>query len=270
MNLLEFFWKGWDRRQMWRSWAGTGTRKKLFRAGFFVGKTQAACAMGKRKDGQIAGFTLIEVLVVVAIIAVLAVMISIAAGKVRSMTERSVCASNLRQIGLAAQSYAQDNNGAYPLSYDMRLGVNAGAPGLIDRLGPYVGSESEWKIFYCPDAEHCVPPPGLVDSMTYNYQLAQTGKDRFFLIGYFWLVSSSGQWRPENPVPPIKTIGSSQRVLAVCPHFGGGVVHNRLQNMLFSDGRVETRQAKAYGGIISDLNQQNTADGQEALTFRNP
>lgn len=227
----------------------------------------------RRSSSEACAFTLIELLAVIATIVVLAVLLTIASGRVRSSADRALCAGNMRQIGAAAQSYASDNSGTYPLSYDLQLGVNNSvATGLIDRLSAYVGPESEWKIFYCPDAKHCLPPPTVANNLTYQYQLAQTGKARFQRIGYFWLVATASNWRPQSPPdppPPIKTMGSVQRVLAVCPHFGGGVVHNRLQNALFSDGRVESRKATAAGGIITYLNQQDTTDGQEALTFRN-
>ena len=66
---------------------------------------------GKSRE---AGFTLIELLVVVAIIAVLVAILLPALSRARESAHKAVCASNLRQLGIALKMYMDDNSGKLP------------------------------------------------------------------------------------------------------------------------------------------------------------
>lgn len=59
------------------------------------------------------GFTVTELLVVVAIIALLVALVLVGFRKARTMARTSACLSNQRQISLAQTSYASDNGGAF-------------------------------------------------------------------------------------------------------------------------------------------------------------
>ena len=62
-----------------------------------------------------AGFTLVELLVVIGIIAILVGLLLPALSKVAQQANSLYCMSNLRQIGIAMAVYAQANNGSYPI-----------------------------------------------------------------------------------------------------------------------------------------------------------
>lgn len=76
-----------------------------------VGKPQAAGRVFR------AGFTLVELLIVIGIIAILIALLLPAVGKARESANRAVCLSNLRQIHQAFLYYALANHDQVPLGY---------------------------------------------------------------------------------------------------------------------------------------------------------
>ena len=77
-------------------------------------------AAGEARDG----FTLIELLVVIAIIAILAGMLLPALSRAKETGKRISCVNNMRQVGLAAIMFVDDNEGKYPAR---QLGTDPGA-----------------------------------------------------------------------------------------------------------------------------------------------
>jgi len=71
------------------------------------------------------GFTLIELLVVMVIIALLVGLLLPALGRAQEEARKTQCRSNLRQIGLAAIMYGNDNTKYSPIAYGMANGLPA-------------------------------------------------------------------------------------------------------------------------------------------------
>lgn len=66
-----------------------------------------------RRTQRRGGFTLIELLAVLVVIAILIGMLLLALSKAKELGRRARCTQNLKQIGLAAALYAEDNNHSF-------------------------------------------------------------------------------------------------------------------------------------------------------------
>jgi len=101
------------------------------------------CVKAKR------GFTLIELLVVIAIIAILAAMLFPVFSKAREKARTASCQSNMKQLMLAINMYAQDYDEVLPgENYDFGGGGNATGDGSWrGAIYPYVKNA---QVFVCP------------------------------------------------------------------------------------------------------------------------
>ena len=95
----------------------------------------------RKRDGCRHGFTLIEILTVIAIISILATILFPVFGRARENARRSSCQSNLKQIGLGLLQYSGD--------YDeklVRAHFAAKTYKWMDAASPYIKSE---QVFNC-------------------------------------------------------------------------------------------------------------------------
>lgn len=91
-----------------------------------------------------------ELLVTVGVIAVLAGLLLPALAKVKAHGRGTACLSNLRQVGVALQLYAQEHGNRLPVMYDAPLGTevpDTNRPTMDQVLRPHLGA---LEVLRCP------------------------------------------------------------------------------------------------------------------------
>jgi prepilin-type N-terminal cleavage/methylation domain-containing protein/prepilin-type processing-associated H-X9-DG protein len=97
-------------------------------------------------------FTMVEMLVVLAVIGVLAGLLLSALGRAKSKAHRVSCLNNLRQLGVAIALYADDHNQRLPSAEPLPstpVATNPPLPGIRSVLNHYVGNAD--GVFRCPE-----------------------------------------------------------------------------------------------------------------------
>ena len=178
-----------------------------------------------------AGFTVIELLCVIAIIAVIASMLLPAVGKAVERANNIKCQSNLRQIGVAAHAAATDHDNTFPIiEFDPQKpaypNAGDGAKPLPEALAPYgIGPAN----LQCPED---VKGPG-----------------------WFAKLGSSYMWSPISEDEPTVAVKAyfRRRAVVLAPsrvrlatdyeavHFPDETGARKKMNMLYADGHIVAR-----------------------------
>ena len=92
------------------------------------------------------GFTLLELLIVVAIIAILAGVLVPSLSRAKAIARRAVCRTNLHAVAVGMRMYLDENKDIMPVAAQMPS-VNVNDPRIADVLKPYLANPETLK---CP------------------------------------------------------------------------------------------------------------------------
>jgi prepilin-type N-terminal cleavage/methylation domain-containing protein/prepilin-type processing-associated H-X9-DG protein len=218
-------------------------------------------------------FTLIELLVVIAVIAILAALLFPVFARARDKARQASCASNEKQIGLAAALYIQDYDEHYPLGHspvaDPLTTFDGGGdyePHFIELMRPYIKNSRNQGVWRCPGD----PSPRLNKEgdhtefhvsysvngwFEYGQPLAavETPADKVYVVEptdddhfHWW---EMGRSQPGDPYLPVEKLPEKQLIeqIARTRHSGGA-------NYLSADWHVKWSHFERLWGTTRDTN----------------
>jgi prepilin-type N-terminal cleavage/methylation domain-containing protein/prepilin-type processing-associated H-X9-DG protein len=199
-------------------------------------------------------FTLIELLVVIAIIAILAAILFPVFAQARESARQSTCLSNMKQVGLGLQMYAQDYDETLPPGNDAV--TSFGDPGVRPNfLGCLIPYTRNIHIYACPNARvdtSLANPPTATSAGSYMGNAVVMGRtlavistpadiiycqENFLKRSIAWLrpnlvaTNQYTNWWFANPAAPHGLAYSS--------------LHKEGGNLIFADGHAKWRKASA-------------------------
>lgn len=199
-------------------------------------------------------FTLVEMLVVLAVFALLAALLFPVLASVREQGRKSACASNLHQLYGAFALYAEDHDRFLP-PYDVRIGGADLGPGgilhpvrdesaaLVGSMQPYVRSRDLW---FCPSdvSAHTNSAAGEVRHQYLSY---------FYFAPYLPYYSAAPQTLDAAVYTnraPARVFEPSDRPLLAdsssLPIYRTAFYsHNGQFNMLYRDGHLKSAERKS-------------------------
>lgn len=209
----------------------------------------ATHSLDRRRPHRGRAFSMVELVVVLAIVMVLTSLLMPGITHARHAAFRLMCASNLRQIGVAMMLHGEDDNGNLPEShlqtisrFEEMCAINTGETDDLSRRPTYDGLGRLWEMRYL-ESPRCLYCPAHHHDHTYEsdgayYDSLDGDFSRRIYSNYHftghWRVSEDGQVEPGG----FRNLNRSSRMLLVTDALRSREDFNHEDgiNMLYSDG----------------------------------
>jgi prepilin-type N-terminal cleavage/methylation domain-containing protein len=198
-------------------------------------------------DERPSGFTILELLVVIAMIGILASMVFPVFARARERARAAVCADNLYEIGMALQMYGADWDGRYPPQQD--------------NLAPVARRVGLDSCFRCPSARYS----GLTKAD--SARLAKAKRLEYLVRGIRRSPTFGQQWTPV--IADGVLLGSDYYYRAGLTNEATGdellaaereASHSSKAHVLYASGRVELLPEAEWKRLIPASAQRSEAD----------
>lgn len=229
--------------------------------------------VGRRLHGR--GFTLIEILVVVAIIALLVSILLPSLSRAREQARRAQCGSNIRQQIMACFMYAQNNRGNMPMN-PTQLGYSSGGyyintvvslqgPVKLDFRQIFKRYAGDMNIFTCPaNGGPSIADPSNQVAINANGWM---GGQYHALYNSTCVFKGSSESRPWAPRPDWRGGGNTASVPIIQDLFdatGSSVTDfNRFD---FNHGKGDSARSNWAPGLYPPYSQWQTSSSRKACT----
>jgi len=246
----------------------------------------------KNVPGPNAAFTLIELLVVMGLIAMLATCSLAALARTRPQAQRIACSNNLKQVGIAFQSWANSHNGNTPMNPGgIPAGDAGGASGVMwdasyfyhvfrsmsnELATPrilFCPAEMDWTVKYAATTFSSTVPPGASGQIPFtsntnvSYFLGWDAREtmpQMFLAGDHSIgVGTVGSTAPAINPYRNKAVALNTNYQAAA--WVDGSQHQSQGNIGLADGSVKNASISALRSAVSNSGDVFHAQGPGVL-----